>query len=53
MEPEDNKDIYTITEYSGHNFCSSILKENIFACQFHPEKSGEKGIRILSEIFNK
>ena len=53
VEPEDNKDVYTTTEYSGHNFCSSILKENIFACQFHPEKSGEKGIRILSEIFNR
>jgi len=53
VEPEDNNDIYTTTEYGGINFCSSILKENIFACQFHPEKSGEKGIRILSEIFNK
>ena len=53
VEPEDNKDIYTTTEYGGHNFCSSILKENIFACQFHPEKSGKKGIRILSEIFNR
>ena len=53
VEPEDNKDIYTTTEYGGHNFCSSILKENIFACQFHPEKSGEKGISILREIFNR
>lgn len=53
VEPEDSEDIYTTTEYGGYNFCSSILKENIFACQFHPEKSGEKGIRILSEIFNK
>ena len=53
VEPEDNRDIYTTTEYGGHNFCSSILKDNIFACQFHPEKSGKKGIRILSEIFNK
>ena len=53
VEPEDNKDIYTTTEYGGHNFCSSILKENIFACQFHPEKSGEKGISILRDFFNK
>ena len=53
VEPENNIDIYTTTEYSGISFCSSILKENIFACQFHPEKSGKKGIRILSEIFSK
>ena len=52
-QPENNNDIYTTTEYGGNNFCSSILKENIFACQFHPEKSGKKGIRILSEIFNR
>ena len=53
VEPEDSRDIYTTTEYGEINFCSSILKENIFACQFHPEKSGAKGIRILSEIFHK
>ena len=53
VKPMDNNDIYTSTQYGGIDFCSSILKENIFACQFHPEKSGKKGIRILSEIFNR
>ena len=53
VEPEDTEDIYTTTEYGGYNFCSSILKENIFACQFHPEKSGKKGAGILSEIFKR
>ena len=53
VEPEDSQDIYTTTEYGGYNFCSSILKENIFACQFHPEKSGKKGADILSEIFKR
>ena len=53
VKPMDNNDIYTSTQYGGIDFCSSILKENIFACQFHPEKSGKKGIRILSEIFNQ
>ena len=51
VKPEDNKDIYTTTEYGGHNFCSSILKENIFACQFHPEKSGVKGLALLKDFF--
>ena len=48
----NDNDIYTTTEYGGNEFCSSILKENIFACQFHPEKSGENGLRILNEMFN-
>jgi len=53
VEPADINDIYTITEYNDYSFCSSILKDNIFACQFHPEKSGRKGAEILSEIFNR
>lgn len=34
------------TVYDSHRFVSSIFKENIFACQFHPEKSGIKGLNI-------
>lgn len=41
----DSKLIYGCTEY-GINFPSIICKENIFAVQFHPEKSGDKGLRI-------
>ena len=47
VEPEDDKDILTITNYSHIDYCSGILKNNnIFAVQFHPEKSGEKGLQI-------
>ncbi len=50
--PHDPKDIYTVTRYDDLEFCSSVLKDNIFACQFHPEKSGEAGIKLLANIFN-
>ena len=53
VQPTDNNNIYTSTQYEGFDFCSSILKDNIFACQFHPEKSGKQGIEILNQIFNK
>ncbi len=43
--PEDNVTA-TITEY-GLEFTSSIIKDNIFACQFHPEKSQKEGLKIL------
>lgn len=36
----------TTTEY-GVEFTSSIARDNIFACQFHPEKSQEDGLKIL------
>lgn len=34
------------TEYSAH-IHASVEKNNIFACQFHPEKSGDVGLNIL------
>ncbi len=46
VQPEKDSCILTKTNYSGIDFCSSILENNIFATQFHPEKSGEKGLSI-------
>tara|TARA_B100001063_G_scaffold244116_1_gene276184 strand:+ start:4307 stop:4939 length:633 start_codon:yes stop_codon:yes gene_type:complete len=34
------------------NFTTSILKDNIFACQFHPEKSSKYGLQLLSNFIN-
>lgn len=42
----DQQDILTQTTYGDVTYCSSILKDNIFATQFHPEKSGEEGISV-------
>lgn len=39
----------TVTQY-GIPFVSSIWKENIFAIQFHPEKSQTKGLKILENF---
>jgi len=49
--PEDPEVIATTTEY-GIEFCSTVAKDNIFATQYHPEKSGEVGLKIL-ENFGK
>ncbi len=46
VKPNDENCILTKTNYDGIEFCSSIIKDNIFATQFHPEKSSEKGISI-------
>lgn len=46
VKPNDDACILTQTNYDGIEFCSSILKNNIFATQFHPEKSADKGISI-------
>lgn len=45
-EPLDDVNIYGLTEY-GVTFCSMLGKDNLFATQFHLEKSGRLGLRIL------
>ncbi len=46
VEPQDNRIIATTTNY-GINFASSIFHKNIFATQFHPEKSQKDGLKLL------
>lgn len=51
VETEDNGIILTTTDY-GVEFVSSVKKGNIQATQFHPEKSGVLGLRLLSNFIN-
>ncbi len=44
--PEIEKTILSITSYEGTTYCSSILWRNVFATQFHPERSAREGIKI-------
>lgn len=46
VEPED-KDLSIVRSDYGVEFTAAVAKDNIFACQFHPEKSGELGLRII------
>lgn len=47
--PEDASVAATITDY-GYEFVSAIWKDNIFASQFHPEKSQSVGLQILANF---
>lgn len=47
--PEDSSIVATRTEY-GEWFASSVWKDNIYATQFHPEKSQETGLRLLQNF---
>jgi len=53
VDPTEEDIVYTTTEYSGNRFTSSVISNNIFGFQFHPEKSGPEGIGLLNEIFKK
>lgn len=45
-----DEDIVTATTTYGYEFASSIQKENIFACQFHPEKSQTAGLKLIENF---
>lgn len=47
--PADDSVIATTTDYGGP-FVSSIWRDNIFATQFHPEKSQKVGLQILANF---
>lgn len=47
--PDDSSIIATTTDY-GESFVSSVATEALFACQFHPEKSQDLGLRILANF---
>jgi glutamine amidotransferase len=44
--PDDPRVVAATTEY-GARFVSAVARDDVFACQFHPEKSGGAGLRLL------
>ncbi len=51
-QPSKKADIASTTDYGG-DFCSAIIKGKVWGCQFHPEKSGPTGIRLLKNFIKE
>lgn len=51
-DPVDKEIILSISDYSGFNFCSSVKSGNIYGTQYHPEKSGKLGLKIIQNFVN-
>ncbi len=49
VDPEDQSFTGATTEYGLH-FASAFIRDNLFATQFHPEKSGAYGLRLLENF---
>jgi glutamine amidotransferase len=45
----DDETTVGVTEY-GRPFASAIARDNVFATQFHPEKSGEAGLQLYENV---
>lgn len=49
LKAEDEQIVKASTEYSTH-IHASVEQGNVFACQFHPEKSSDVGLKILKNF---
>jgi glutamine amidotransferase len=49
VEPVDARVTAAVTDY-GHRFTSAVWKDNIVACQFHPEKSQAIGLQLIKNF---
>jgi glutamine amidotransferase len=50
-KPIVESEILGITEYHGNKITSVIGRDNILGVQFHPERSGPEGLRLLKYFF--
>ena len=51
LKAREEEIVKASTEYGVH-IHASVEKGNVFACQFHPEKSSEVGLQILRNFVN-
>lgn len=51
LKAENQEDVVATCEY-GVTVHASVERGNVFACQFHPEKSSDVGLRILKNFIN-
>lgn len=50
LEMNNPADVWLTTNYEGYEFCSAYQHNNIFACQFHPEKSHKFGLKLMENF---
>ena len=50
--PKNMENIVGLTKYGEIEFCSIVSKGNVFATQFHPEKSSKYGIQIYQNFID-
>jgi imidazoleglycerol phosphate synthase glutamine amidotransferase subunit HisH len=47
VEPQNPEDVLQMTTYGGIRFASVVQRQNVLACQFHPDKSQVAGLKFL------
>lgn len=53
FEPDDDNHRLADCYYGGHRIAAAVRLNNMTACQFHPEKSGEAGLRMIAAFLHQ
>lgn len=48
--PSNRENTIAMSAYGGHSLSTFVSNEMVFGCQFHPEKSGLSGLKIMSNF---
>jgi len=51
-KPSDKSGILATARYGNISFCASVKYNNIYGCQFHPEKSSKAGLKVIKNFIN-
>ena len=51
-KPADFSDVLSLSRYGSLDFCSTVKLNNVYGCQFHPEKSAIAGLRVIDNFVN-
>ena len=49
-EAVDKQNIIATAKYGSNNFTAAVFKDNIYGVQFHPERSGPKGLKVIENF---
>ena len=53
VQPGEETDCLAFTVYGGRRICAAATHGSVLGCQFHPEKSGEVGLKIIEKFLKQ
>ena len=51
--PAEARDLLAYSDYDGRAICAAVRRDNLWGCQFHPEKSGPVGIKMIQNFLRR